>query len=252
MGVTHAHAELIGREPEQKQVAAFVAGPLPGALLLRGEAGIGKTSLWRDGVRVAASAGFRVLSARPAEREARLTFAALGDLLAGVELPDALPAPQLRALEAALLLAEPAAAAPSARTLGSATLGVLRSLAAECPLLLAIDDVQWLDPASAEALAFAARRVRAEPVALLLARRPKGESRLELDENALRVDELDVGPLRLGAVQRLLRVRLDAALSRPQVRHVHEVSGGNPLFALELARATVAGGRAARSHYRRR
>jgi DNA-binding CsgD family transcriptional regulator len=104
---------------------------------------------------------------------------------------------------------------------------------------IAVDDVQWLDPPSAFVLGFALRRMRDEPIAFLFALRAGEADVLDLDR-ALpeeRIHRLVVGPLSLGALQRLLKDRLDLVLSRPRLRRVHELSGGNPFFALELGRA---------------
>ena len=152
---------VVGRERELTAVGAFLMAVPDGprALLVEGEAGIGKTTVWLAAVRAAGDRGFRVLQARPAESESRLSYAALADI-AGVAFDAvraALPDPQERALAAVLLRAaadEPA----DARTTATALVTVLTALAEDCPVLLAIDDVQWLDGASAEALAFAARR----------------------------------------------------------------------------------------------
>ena len=228
---------VVGRERELAALAAFAergsAGPL--ALLLEGEAGIGKTTLWLAGVEDAERAGRLVLQARPAEAEARLAFAGLGDLLEG-PLEAAigeLPRPQAEALRVALLLEPPRGAPPDERALGVALLGLLRRLAVERPVLVAVDDVQWLDTASARALDFAWRRLRTEPVGLLLARRTGHPTPPALDPD----ERLDVRPLSLGAVHRLLHARLDLVLTRPALRRVHEASGGNPFYALELGRA---------------
>jgi hypothetical protein len=156
---------ILGREGELARVTSFI-GSVPGgpsALLLEGAAGIGKTTLWHAGVSIARARGHRVLSCRGAEPEALLSCAALGDLF-DFELPD-LPAPQQRALDAALLRAELKGAPPDQRAVSVASLGVLRALAASGPVLVAIDDVQWLDvPPSARALAFVVRRLEDAPV----------------------------------------------------------------------------------------
>ena len=147
---------ILGRDAELAEVQSFV-GSAPGgpsALLLEGTAGIGKTTLWRAGVSTARARGHRVLSCRAAEAEARLSYAALGDLF-DFELPD-LPAPQRRALDAALLREEVEGAPPDQRAVSLASLGVLRALAASAPVIIAIDDVQWLDAPSARVLAFVA------------------------------------------------------------------------------------------------
>lgn len=106
--------------------------------------------------------------------------------------------------------------------------------------MLAIDDVQWLDAPSAHLIRFAMRRLGVEPVRVLVARRGDGRGRAPLElECALpeRVARVSVGPLSLGALHELLRTGLGVSLARPTLRRLHEVSGGNPFFALEIARA---------------
>ena len=107
-------------------------------------------------------------------------------------------------------------------------------------LLLAIDDVQWLDPASANALSFALRRLDREPIGILLARRGEAPAALEPALPGA-VERLSVGPLSVGAIQGLIRDRLGLRFPRPTLLRLHDASGGNPFFALELARALDAG-----------
>jgi DNA-binding CsgD family transcriptional regulator len=235
--VTVVADTVMGRERELNALEVFLGEPagVPRAALIVGEAGIGKTTAWRYGVAVAAARGYRVLSCSPAEAEAELAYAAVGDLLQEV-LPEAareLPAPQRRALRVALLLDDAGGPPPEPRAIAVALLSALRVLSSSSPVLIAIDDVQWLDPSSAAALAFAARRLRAEPVALLLSRRPLGDP-LNLPEERIR--RIELGPLSLGALRRLLEDRLGRAYSRTMLRRLQEVSGGNPFYALELAR----------------
>jgi AAA ATPase domain len=130
------------------------------ALLIEGQAGIGKTTIWLEAVRVGQGRGFQVLEIRPAESEAQLSYVGLADLLGGVfdATRAALPNVQERALAAALLREE-SDWAPDPRTTATAFVAVLAQLAAFGPVLLAIDDVQWLDSASERALSFAARRL---------------------------------------------------------------------------------------------
>jgi DNA-binding CsgD family transcriptional regulator len=158
---------------------------------------------------------------------------------------DELPGVQRRALEVALLLDDERTATPDQQAVALATLAALRALARSAPLVVAVDDVQWLDPPTAAVLAFAARRLRDDRIGLLLALRTSGgaPAPLELDRPpaADRLDRLTLAPLSLGAVQRLLQRRLDWVPSRPLLHRVHELSGGNPFFALELGRALQAG-----------
>jgi DNA-binding CsgD family transcriptional regulator len=241
--------EIVGRDEELAAVVAFLESTeaLPGALLLDGEAGIGKTTLWGAGVEAARELPYTILSASPSEKEAMFPYSVVSDLLA--DLPDEvlaeLPGPQRRALEIALVLREPNGSPPEQHTLGVALLGALRALAASKPVVLAVDDVQWVDPSSAAMLVFACRRLREERVALLLARRQTlglHSGSLELATPEDRRLGLRIGPLSMGALHRLLRDRLGATLARPALRRVHEASGGNPLYALELVRALESSG----------
>jgi predicted ATPase len=140
--------EVVGRDEELAGVAAFLDGDFPAALVFAGEAGIGKTTVWRAGLDRARERGVRVLVCRPAESEALLSFAGLADLLEPAlgEVLGALPSVQRRALEAALLLSEAERPPPDQRTISTACLGVFRRLAEEGRVVVAVDDVQWLDP----------------------------------------------------------------------------------------------------------
>jgi DNA-binding CsgD family transcriptional regulator len=230
-------APLIGRERELADIAVHLnSDALPAVVLVEGEAGIGKTSMCTLVIEAAREQGFTTLVTRPIAAEADLTFAGLGDLLEPVldHVLDAVPDPQARALRVALLLEE-SAEPTDARALGVAFISALRALAEAHPLLVVVDDVQWLDPSSAAVLAYAGRRLRDDRVALLLARRvmhTDGVTGL-LDD----VWRLELGGLSSRALHRLLRERLEVVLSRPVLRRVHEISGGNPFYALEIARA---------------
>jgi DNA-binding CsgD family transcriptional regulator len=235
-------ADIVGREVELASIHAFLERPTEGpvALVLEGEAGIGKSTLWLAGVEAARERGFRVLVSRPAEAERGLTHAGLGDLFENVleSVLPTLPAPRRHALEVALLVEEdPDGFDP--RVLGVAVRSALEVLAAEGPVVLAIDDVQWLDPSSTSALAFALRRLD-RSILLLLARRLGERAETPDLERAIRDDRLErlhVDPLSLGAAHQLLQAHLARTLARPTLLRVHETSGGNPFYALELARA---------------
>ena len=233
--------ERVGRDDEVAALRAFfdAAGGGPRALVLEGEPGIGKTTLWSAGVELARERSLRVLSAWPAEAERGLAFSVLGDLFADVpaELLDELPAPRRRALEVALLVEEagPEQVDPLAVRVGALTL--LQRLAREQTVVVAVDDMQWIDAASAAVLDFALRRLEAENVLVFLARR-SGE------DGALRppsAERLAVQPLSVGALHRLLVARLGRPFSRHTLLRLHATSGGNPFYALELARLLTAG-----------
>ena len=214
--------------------------------MIEGEAGAGKTSIWEAGLRSAADRDVIALWARPAEAETSFAYAALGDLLQGQH--DALarlPDPQRRALEIALLISGENGHAPDQQAVGLAVLGTLRAFAEEAPVVMAVDDVQWLDAPSAAVLSFALRRLRDDRVGILVALRTAGDEPIPLGlDRALSADRLTrlpVPSLSLGAVQRLLQLHLDYVPTRPVLHRLHELSGGNPFFALELGRALRAG-----------
>jgi predicted ATPase len=161
----------VGREAETAQMAAFLEmlprGPR--ILLIAGEAGIGKTTLLGHCRGIAAKLGLTILSSNPIEAEMPLAFAGLSDLLDQVPGPllDLLPRPQQRAIRQAVLRAESSAVPVDQRTISTAVLGLLRRLADVHPVVLIVDDMQWLDRPSARALSFALRRLRHEPVGLV-------------------------------------------------------------------------------------
>jgi hypothetical protein len=183
----------------------------------------------------------RVLVARASGAEARLSFAALIDLCDGVDVGElaGVPAPQLAALEVALLRAGAGVAAAEPHAIALGLLNALRALAVSQPLLVAVDDLQWLDPPSADALAFVARRLGSEAVRFLLAKRPGTPSALERALEHIGLERLDVGPLSFGATRQLLFKRLGLSVSRQLLRRIVDSTLGNPLFALELGRMLV-------------
>ncbi len=228
---------LVGRDQELTMLAEFLAGDEE-ALLLTGGPGIGKTALWKAGIALAEERGLHILSARPSGAEAELSLTALSDLLEEVspETFARLPAPQCHALQVALLRADPSGGTPEARTVAVAFLNVLRELATQRPVLVAVDDVQWLDASSVDALTFAARRLEGHRIRMLLTKRSEASSILD---SAHELRRLEVGPLSFGAIRRLLSERLALTLPRRVLRRLFETADGNPLFALELARSLV-------------
>jgi DNA-binding CsgD family transcriptional regulator len=233
--VVVGNPEIVGREVELAAIGAFLDSSGPSrALVLEGGAGIGKTTLWEAAVDAAQRRGRRVLSTRPSEAEAHLSFAALIDLLDGVDLRElGLPDPQSRALDVALLRAEPARRAPEPGAIALGFLTALRALAAQDQLAIALDDEQWLDAPSVDVLTFTCRRLRDESILLLVTRRPGPPS--VLDE-ALAADavRLELGPLSFGATRSLLSTRLGLNLPRQVLRRLVDTTLGNPLFALTV------------------
>lgn len=231
---------IVGRDAELAAVRAFVEGTAtaPAALLLEGEPGIGKSTLWLAAVEHAQAHGISVLSARPAEAEKGLAHVGLGDLLEDV-LDDVVPdlsQPRRRALETALLREEAVDEAIDHRALAVAVQDALHLLGERGRLLVAIDDAQWLDASTSSALAFALRRLEQSSLRLLLARRME-PTELEQALGGWSLERTSVGPLSVGALHRLLQDRLGRAFARQTLLRIHERSGGNPFFALELARA---------------
>ena len=155
--------EVLGRDDELRSVRAFFEGPAIEGMATRScsKARRGSASRRSGGrVRGCSRSGFRVLSSRPGELDRGVAYAALGDLLeeAFAEVRSELPAPRRRALEVALLVRDPEDEPVDFRTVAVAVRTALEALAERGPVLIAIDDVQWLDPSSANALAFALRR----------------------------------------------------------------------------------------------
>lgn len=237
---------VVGRRAERDAVAALLdAVPSgAGALVLDGEAGIGKTTIWLQAIDGARDRGYSVLACRPAEAEAALPFVSLGDLFDPVldRLPSALSPSQRTVLETALARIEPTEAF-GRLAVSRASLGLVRELAREEAVLIAIDDVQWLDPASSSVLEFVARRVVDLPVSFLVTRRSAREATPPLGLarafERKRLVVFQVGPLPVGDLDRLLRASLDLCLPRPRLLELSRISGGNPLYALEIARVAA-------------
>lgn len=234
----------IPRPMELAEVAGFMhnVADRPCALVIEGEAGIGKTTVWLAAVGQARSLGIHVLCARSAAAESVLSYATLADLMSGIDTSvlASLPKAQRRAMDRVLLRGEADDIVTDPRAVAAGFLSVVESLATESPVLVAIDDFQWLDTSSAGALAFAFSRV-AGRVGLLTTVRTVVEAddrpalpRLPQPDHLRRIR---VQPLSVGALHTLLYDRLGRTYSRPTMVRIHQVSAGNPLYALELARS---------------
>ncbi|MBQ0825430.1 AAA family ATPase [Streptomyces tagetis] len=229
---------VIGREEPFEAARGQLLGG--GSVLLHGPAGIGKSTVLRTLAAEYARTASTVLRCSATESESHLPFLALADLLGLVldRVSGALPVAQRTALEAALTGRGESTLRRDGLALRLAVLSALRALAADGPVLVVADDLQWLDPASTELLGFAARRLGDTPVRLLCAVRTDDQ---EYDRH-LRACPPDTRAIRLGPLTRpqvaeLLARQGFPALSRSTVRDIHRTSGGNPLFALELGRA---------------
>jgi DNA-binding CsgD family transcriptional regulator len=239
--------DVIGRESELAILHRFLdsipTGPT--ALLLSGDPGIGKTTVWKEGLSGARLRRYRTLSCGPVEAETRLSYAALGDLLEPI-LEEALPTvpePQRLALEVALLRSRGSGARADQRAVSLAVLGCLRSVASTSPVVVAVDDVQWMDPPSVRVLQFVVRRLKDEQVGLMSAARGA-----RADDDSLgvvsafvedRVHAVHVGPLSQDALERVLRTKVGEGFSRTTLLRLHEMSGGNPFFAQEIGLALL-------------
>ncbi len=240
---TPPRPELIGREPELAAVRRFLDGieAGPAALIVHGRMGIGKSALLRVAILMAAAAGFRVLLTAPESPELALPFSGLYDLVEPVLdiVSEVLPEPQARALGVATLRLSPDLTPVGSLAVAVGLLGLIRSLGARSPVLIAIDDVQWLDPSSAGALRFVARRLRNARVGWLVTQRserPFEPPSLLVRTPDLPVSSLPLGPLSDESMLAALRARPGPTLSARQTRRVVEVAAGNPLFAAELRR----------------
>ncbi|WP_433605925.1 ATP-binding protein [Dactylosporangium sp. CA-139114] len=226
-------AALFGRQEATRALGALVEGVRAegGAVLVRGEAGIGKSAVlaWTAGR--AADAGLRVLSTTGVESEAQVAFAGLHQLLAPV-LGQVDPLPD--ALLAAFGRADVAAVDPS--RLALATLDLLGELAAEQPVLLVVEDVHWLDRASADALAFVARRLAFEPIVLVVAARDGFHGPFD----DLGLAEVRLGPLGRADAAALLEARAPQLGAAVRERVLDEAAG-NPLALVELPAVVDAG-----------
>ncbi len=239
-------SELVfGRDRELRSVEAFLGSAADGlrVLAILGGAGIGKSTLWRAALDRASSTGSLVLSCQGGPFESGLALSGLADLFEGVptEVVAALPSPQRRAVDVTLLRADAGAAGVEPRAITAATRSVLGGLAELRPLLIGVDDVPGVDTASLSVLRNALFRLRNHRVRCLVTeRRGATEHSVTLDlAPAERTETVVLGPLDPAATHRLLTRHFGHPLTRPQLHRIHEASAGNPLHAIELARANL-------------
>lgn len=211
----------------------------PALLVVDGEAGIGKTTFLLDTLAEARERGFLVLVAQTAAAESGLAYSGLADLLGGVK-PSELdsPDPQQRALVGVLSHTYVGDESAHWRMLASAFLALVERLGEQAPVLIAIDDLQWLDAQSRQVLGFAARRLSSR-VSVLATGRVSGEAsdsaswlRLSRPDAVRRII---IQPMSLSGLHELFRQRLQRTFPRPTMARIHQLSRGNPLHALELA-----------------
>jgi DNA-binding CsgD family transcriptional regulator len=212
----------------------------PASLLLEGEAGIGKTTLWLGALQQARTRGMHVLSARAAATESVTAYISLADLFSAVEAEAlyALPEPQRLAVDRILLQVSDDGLATDQRAVAAAFLSAIDILSESAPVLVAIDDLQWLDPSSARVVSFAARRFSGPVGLLATVRTGDGEhdvAWLQL-EHPDALARIRLGPLTIGGLHEVVSARLERSISRQTMLRIHEASGGNPFYAIELAR----------------
>jgi predicted ATPase len=226
--------QLLGRQHERDVLERLLEGAREGrggVLAMHGEPGVGKTALLEYAVE--AGKDFRVVRTAGVEGEMKLDYAALQRLCSPIlEFSERLPDPQRDALGVAFGLS--AGQAPSPFLVGLAVLGLLSETAEQQPLLCVVDDSQWLDGASARALAFVARRLLAERIVLVFAT-------LDVGSGLARFPELRVKPLGRRDARTLLESVLAARLDESVLERIVAETGGNPLALLELPRGLTPG-----------
>lgn len=232
---------VVSREVESRQIAEFLgsvpAGPA--ALILEGEAGIGKTTVWLAALDHAEQLGYRVLSSRAAPAESVLAFSSLAALLETVDdsVLAGLATQQRLAIDRVLLRVSTDGPVTDQRATTAAFVRVVERLSEDSPVLLALDDLQWVDPPSMQVVSAAVRRLTGPVGLLATVRTGAGEPPVGLTLRAPGlVRHIGLGPLSPGALHSVLLGRLGRSFSRPKLLEIHQVSAGNPFYALELAR----------------
>ncbi len=231
---------LVGRDRETAALAVFLDDQVHGGLVVTGEPGLGKSALWEYAADLATVRGAVVLRATPGEGEKRHSFGVLQDLFRDTDLDEHHLRRPLREALAVVLLRETVDGPIDAQLVQAGVHDLLAGLAAEHHVVVCVDDVQWADSGSLQALTFAARRLDRAPVQFLLTRRT-GVSRTLLEVALARRDlrQVEPRPLTVKATARLLSHDLSLTLSSRVLRLVHEQSRGNPLFVLEIGRALL-------------
>ncbi len=227
--------DTVGRQRELGCAHERLTADVPGSVLFVGPAGIGKSTLL-DATVDAVVGSFQIRRARAAAAETDLPFVGLHDLI-GADLDDGvgdLSDPLRRALDVVLLRAEPGAERTDALAVNLAVLEVLQAMAERQPVLLVLDDLQWLDPPTRGVLGFALRRLADSGVAVLAASRETDSSPLP-EPLAL----IDVEPLTAAEIADVVALRVGQLPTPAKARVLHRMSGGNPFLAVELARSSA-------------
>jgi DNA-binding CsgD family transcriptional regulator len=228
---------VLGRKAELACADEFLvaAGKGYSVLQLEGDAGIGKTAIWREVLRRAQALGALILSCRPVASEGRLSFASVVDMLAPIDAAAlaALAPGQREVIGGVMFGTVDSGGSSQLRNIATGFLALVRHLATTRPVVLAVDNVQWLDSASRLVIEFVARRLANETVGLLCSVRMPAPGLVTGDSPAF-CQRVVLGPLSLAAIGRIVADRTGQAIPRPVLVRVTEASGGNPFYALEI------------------
>ena len=241
-------SQLLSRSTERRATADLLdtARFAPSSLVIEGEAGIGKTTVWLATLDEARERGFRVLAAQATEAETAMAYSGVADLLGDLE-PEAfdhLPGLQRLAVDRVLLRAGSDADVTDQRVVAAAFASVVNTRVEHTPLLVTVDDVQWLDPSSRMILAFAGRRLRGAVGLLVTERCEEGRG---TTASWLRVEHIGpferirLGPLDTESLHTIVSDRVRRPIPRSVMTKIAEISGGNPFYAVELARSSADG-----------
>jgi DNA-binding CsgD family transcriptional regulator len=235
---------VVGRSDHIRAIARYLqsADAHSSALLIEGEAGVGKSTLWLFALEQASELGFHTMSARASQVETEMAYGTVADLLGEVdpEVFIGLPDVQQAAVDRVLLRGGSDASVADVQVVAAALMSVIQRLGRTAPVMIGVDDLQWLDDCSRAVLAYVARRLKRR-TALLVTERPDAgavsvASWLELGlPDGIR--RIRVGPMDTGELHQLISARLGRTFPRPTMRRIGEISAGNPFYALELARA---------------